>query len=146
MLLIGGLKSGNERRFYRQHIALAERLYDAHLKTIGNKVRTMAKSFSDLTKGVTGERRSRIEARKAELRREMDLAELRRAFELTQASLAETLGVGQAEVSKIEKRSDMLLSTLRKFVQAMGGELEIRATFPDHTVTISGLSALGPEK
>lgn len=102
----------------------------------------MARSFSELTKGLSNERRTRIDARKAELRAEMDLADLRRALELTQASLAETLGVGQAEISKLENRSDMLLSTLRKFVQAMGGDLEIRATFPDHSVNIKGLAGL----
>ena len=102
----------------------------------------MARSFSELTKGLSEERRNRIDAKKAELREEMDLADLRRAMELTQAALAETLGVGQAEISKIEKRSDMLLSTLRKFVEALGGELEIRATFSEHSVNIKRLSAL----
>ena len=102
----------------------------------------MARSFSDLTKGLSEERRNRIDAKKAELREEMDLADLRRAMELTQAALAETLGVGQAEISKIKKRSDMLLSTLRKFVEALGGELEIRATFSEHSVNIKRLSAL----
>lgn len=102
----------------------------------------MAKPFSDLTKGLTAERRARIEARKAELRAEMDLAELRRALQLTQATLAETLGVGQAEVSKIEKRTDLLVSTLGRFVNAMGGELEIRAVFPDRVVTLRNLSSL----
>lgn len=103
----------------------------------------MARSFSELTKGLSSERRVRIDAKKAELRQEMDLAELRKALELTQATLAEALGVGQAEVSKIEKRTDLLLSTLRKFVEAMGGELEIRASFPGHTVSLKGLSTLG---
>lgn len=105
----------------------------------------MARSFSELTKGLSAERRERIEARKAELRTEMDLAELRRALQLTQATLAETLGVGQAEISKLEKRADILVSTLRRFVGAMGGELEIRAVFPDSVVTIRDFSDLtGP--
>lgn len=102
----------------------------------------MAKTFSELTKDFSPERRARIEAKKAELRREMDLAELRQALALTQSTLAEALGVGQAEVSKIEQRTDVFVSTLRRFVQAMGGELEINAVFPDHKVTITNFSGL----
>lgn len=72
----------------------------------------------------------------------MDLADLRRALDLTQATMAETLGVGQAEVSKIEKRADILVSTLRRFIDAMGGELEIRAVFPDRVVAIRDFAGL----
>lgn len=84
-------------------------------------MKQVARSFSDLTAGLSAERRRRIDARKAELVAELDLADLRRALELTQATLAETLGVGQAEVSKVEKRADILVSTLRGFINAMGG-------------------------
>ena len=102
----------------------------------------MTRRFSDLTKDFPPERRARIEARKAELRAEMDLAELRQALALTQSTLAETLGVGQAEVSKIEQRTDVFVSTLRRFVQAMGGELEINAVFADRRVAIANFSEL----
>jgi hypothetical protein len=78
------------------------------------------------------ERRERIEAWKAELREEMNLAE--------------ALGVGQAEISKIENRADVFVSTLRNFLTAMGGELEIRAVFPDHAVTIKNFSSLVTEQ
>jgi predicted transcriptional regulator len=61
----------------------------------------------------------------------MILAELRKAFPLTQDTLAKNLNVKQAEISKIENRADMLMSTLRNVVQAMGGELEVRAVFLD---------------
>lgn len=105
----------------------------------------MAKKFSELTKAFSPERRARIEARKAELRPEMDLAELRQALALTQSTLAEALGVGQAEVSKIEQRADVFVSTLRRFVQAMGGELEINAVFPDHKVAITNFAGLSRE-
>ncbi len=105
----------------------------------------MAKKFSELTKDFSPERRARIEARKAELHREMELAELRKALALTQSTLAEALGVGQAEVSKIEQRTDVFVSTLRRFVQAMGGELEINAVFPDHKVAITNFSGLAKE-
>lgn len=95
-----------------------------------------------MTTGLSAERRARIDARKAELVAEMDLADLRRALDFTQATLAEALGVGQAEVSKVEKRADLLVSTLRRFVSAMGGELEIRAVFPDRVVAIRDFAGL----
>ena len=106
----------------------------------------MAKKFKELTKDFSPERRERIEARKARLREEMNLAELRQALSLTQNTLAEALGVGQAEISKIENRADVFVSTLRNFLTAMGGELEIRAVFPDHTVTIKNFSSLVTEQ
>ena len=88
----------------------------------------MTRSFSALTKDLGPERRVRIE--------------LRRAFSLTQDTLARTLNVKQAEISKIENRADMLMSTLRNFVQAMGGDLEVRAVFPDRAIEISTFSSL----
>jgi DNA-binding XRE family transcriptional regulator len=102
----------------------------------------MTRSFSALTKHLGPERRARIEQRKEQLRQEMTLAELRRAFSLTQDTLARTLNVKQAEISKIENRADMLMSTLRNFVQAMGGDLEVLAVFPDRTIEISTFSSL----
>ena len=105
----------------------------------------MARKFSDLTKGFTPERRARIEAKKAFLREEMDLGELRQALALTQSSLAEALGVKQGEISKIENRTDVFVSTLRRFIQAMGGDLEIRAVFQDRTVRIRNFSSLAQD-
>ena len=102
----------------------------------------MTRSFSELTKDLSPERRERIEQRKEQLRQEMTLAELRRAFSLTQDTLARTLKVKQAEISKTENRADMLMSTLRNFVQAMGGDLEVRAVFPDRAIEISNFSSL----
>ena len=102
----------------------------------------MTRSFSELTKDFSPERRERIEQRKEQLRQEMTLAELRKAFSLTQDTLAKTLNVKQAEISKIENRADMLMSTLRNFVQAMGGDLEVRAVFPDRSIEISTFSSL----
>jgi len=65
------------------------------------------------------------------------LQELRHARNLSQEQLAQTLSVKQAAVSKLEKRTDMYISTLRNFIKAMGGDLEIIATFPDGSVQIS---------
>jgi predicted transcriptional regulator len=68
---------------------------------------------------------------------EVALDELRRARELSQQELARTLGVNQASISKLERRTDMYLSTLRKFVEALGGELELRANFAEGSVRIT---------
>jgi DNA-binding XRE family transcriptional regulator len=102
----------------------------------------MTRSFSELTKDLSPERRDRIEKRKDQLRQEMTLAELRKAFSLTQDTLAKALNVKQAEISKIENRADMLMSTLRNYVQAMGGDLEVRAVFPDRSIEIANFSSL----
>jgi predicted transcriptional regulator len=80
--------------------------------------------------------RARAETEALRLREEMDLAEVRRALKLSQEELAQTLHVGQAAIAKIEKRTDMYVSTLRRFIEAMGGELEIVAHFPEHAVRI----------
>ena len=102
----------------------------------------MTRSFSELTKDLSPERRERIEQRKEQLREEMTLSELRKAFLLTQDTLATALNVKQAEISKIENRADMLMRTLRNFFQAMGGDLEVRAVFPDRTIEIANFSFL----
>jgi transcriptional regulator with XRE-family HTH domain len=68
---------------------------------------------------------------------DMALDELREALKLTQESLAESLHVNQPAISKVERRSDMLISTLRKIIEAMGGELEIRAILPAGIVRIN---------
>ena len=75
------------------------------------------------------------------MRRDMHLADLRRARELSQAELAEKLGVAQSEVSKVERRTDLYLSTLKKYIEAAGGQLEIVAHFPDSDVRISSSGA-----
>jgi DNA-binding XRE family transcriptional regulator len=74
----------------------------------------------------------------------MPLEEVRRARQMTQVALAQTLGVNQGEVSKIEHRTDVYLSTLAGYVEALGGRLEIRAVFPDREMRISQFE--GPTK
>lgn len=88
-------------------------------------------------------RRKKIEARAAVLiAEEMTLQELRQARKLTQVRMAKALGISQDGVSRLEKRSDLLLSTLRKSVEAMGGNLSLIAEFPDREpVVLSGISA-----
>lgn len=95
------------------------------------------RNFSELRAKMSSERRARnAEATKAMLA-ELPLQELRHARELTQATLAETMECGQDEISKLERRADMLVSTLRRYVEAMGGQLDIVATSPDGEVRIS---------
>jgi transcriptional regulator with XRE-family HTH domain len=78
----------------------------------------------------------------------MPLQELRHARNLSQEQLARTLSVKQASVSKLEQRTDMYISTLRNFIKAMGGDLEIIARFPDGSVQINQFEEIAskPEK
>lgn len=79
-------------------------------------------------------------ANKRQAQRAALLGELRRARRLTQETLAETLGMSQSEVSKVERRTDLYVSTLRRYVEAMGGELQIFARFPNGEVEIIQLA------
>ena len=91
----------------------------------------MAKKFSELRAKMPEARRTAAAERTRVMLDEMPLAELREARELTQATLAQALGVEQGNVSKLERRTDMYISTLRRYIEAMGGILEIVAHFPD---------------
>lgn len=94
---------------------------------------TRKKTLNDYLDNLPSARKAKIEKRAKELiAEEMDLQALRKAMQQSQQKLAEKLNVQQAEVSKIERRTDMYVSTLRNFIQAMGGTLEITASFPDH--------------
>ena len=85
-----------------------------------------------LTQNWSPARKARVEARAKELiAEELTLRDLRKARELTQAQLAKTLDIGQDQVSRLEQKSDMLLSTLASYVRAMGGDLRFIAEFPD---------------
>ena len=89
-------------------------------------------------------RRKRIEeAADALIAEEMTLRDLRRARNQTQARVAERLGINQENVSRLEQRSDLLISTLSGYVEAMGGKLNLVAEFPDRPpVTLTGIAAL----
>ncbi len=102
----------------------------------------MAVNVDDKIKKLSPVQRKKVEARAAELiAEEMTLRELRKARKLTQVRIAKTLGVTQDSVSRLEKRSDLLLSTLRKTVQAMGGNLSLVAQFPDRApVVLTGIA------
>src|SRR6266700_7467718 len=93
-------------------------------------------SFAELRARMTPRAQEKAEAEALLLKNEMDLADVRRALKLSQDEIAQTLQIGQGAVAKIEKRADMYVSTLRRFIEAMGGELEIVARFPNHSVKI----------
>ena len=97
----------------------------------------MAKNFKELQAKRPREAHARAEAKANEMIAQMALDELREALKLTQESLAESLHVNQAAISKVERRTDMLISTLRKIIEAMGGHLEIRAILPNGVVRIN---------
>ena len=106
----------------------------------------MATKFRTIREKMDPERQERIQRRTEELLAELPLQELRQARALSQQELAEVLGLNQATVSKLERRTDMYLSSLRRFVEAMGGELEISASFPDGKVRIQLFEDLDEEK
>jgi transcriptional regulator with XRE-family HTH domain len=97
-----------------------------------------------IEKSLTAARRKRIAARARQLvAEEMSLRELRAAQKRTQVSIADALGIGQDGVSRLEQRSDLLISTLRGFVEAVGGQLSLIVQFPDRDpVIVSSLTAL----
>lgn len=104
----------------------------------------MARSFEQVMKSLPAARREAVEARgEVLMNAHMTLQELRKALNLTQETLAEMLDMRQATVSKVEKRSDMLISTLRSYVEAMGGSLELVAHLPGRMpVSIDGVADL----
>ena len=94
-------------------------------------------NLEQIRKRLSPTRRKKIEARAAQLiADEMTLRELRRARKLTQDRMAKALGISQDGVSRLERRSDLLLSTLRKTIEAMGGNLSLIAEFPDREPVI----------
>lgn len=106
--------------------------------------RTLQEKLSKLDK----KRRARIEARAKELiAEEMTMRDLRKALNLTQKEIAKKLDISQDNVSRLESRSDVLLSTLRDYVHSLGGELSLVAEFPDRPpVLLAGLAAIESRK
>jgi DNA-binding XRE family transcriptional regulator len=101
---------------------------------------TGRRSFEDLRAPIDAEpvRRARVDEVKHAMREVLALAELRESRQLTQQRLAEALHVTQANISRVEHQDDLYLSTLRSYVEALGGELQIRAVFEDVTVDLDG--------
>ncbi|MBN8829031.1 MAG: XRE family transcriptional regulator [Sphingobacteriia bacterium] len=97
----------------------------------------MARSFDELRNKMTPEAREKSKLLAEEMKKEMALNELRLARQYSQETLAEVLQTSQANISKLEKRTDMYLSTLQNYIKAMGGELEIKAKFPEGEIVIN---------
>ena len=93
--------------------------------------RAESKKWKDLKGRMSEESRARVDARVEQTLRAMPLAEIRKAVGQTQQELAKALDVAQGSVSKFENATDMYLSTLRKYVRALGGELSLSVTFED---------------
>ena len=99
--------------------------------------------LSELTKDFTPEQRRRVDNIKSELLAEMPLHELRRARALTQRDMAKMLNVNQPAVSKLERRADAYVSSLRSYIEAVGGRLRIVAEFPEGEVSITNFAEAG---
>jgi DNA-binding transcriptional regulator YiaG len=97
----------------------------------------MAKQWKDIRKTLAPEREARIQARVGEEIARLSLHQLREARNLTQTSLAEVLRIPQGGISRLERRTDMYVSTLRNYIRAMGGDLKITAVFPNGAVEIA---------
>lgn len=103
----------------------------------------MAKKWSEIRHKADPERVAELRRR---MERDLTLAELRKARDLTQVQLANALDVTQPGVSKIERQADLYLSTLRSYVEALGGQLELVAVFPDGAVSVRTLEELEDER
>ena len=102
----------------------------------------MAKKWRDIRKTLSPEAEERIRQSIEEVPGVMTLYQLREARSLTQVNLARVLNVNQGAVSRMEKRTDMYVSTLRNFIQAMGGQLQVKAIFPEGEVQIELFESL----
>lgn len=108
----------------------------------------MPRNLEEVLDALPSERRSRVEARAAELiAEELTLRELRKARHLTQVKMAKKLKMKQDAISRLENRTDMLISTLRKVVIGLGGDLTIVAEFPDRKpVRLTGIGEESPRE
>ena len=108
----------------------------------------MSKTLDEVINGLSPERRERVEQLGCQLiREEMTLQALRKQLEFTQEGLAERLDIRQGNISKVEKRSDMLISTLRSYVEALGGTLELVAHVPGRPpITLDGFCEDQPKR
>ena len=102
----------------------------------------MAKPYSALRAKMSPEARAKAQEQTQHLLREMPLQELRQARKVSQEKMAKCLHTRQSNISRIEKRADMYISTLRNVIKAMGGDLEIVARFPDGNVRINQFEEL----
>jgi transcriptional regulator with XRE-family HTH domain len=108
----------------------------------------MPRNVNDIINKLSPAQRKKVEARAAQLiAEEMTLQQLRHARKLTQQKIAKSLHIGQEGVSKLEKRSNLLISTLRSYVEAMGGQLHLMAKFPNRpSIELAGFAEMENER
>ena len=102
----------------------------------------MAKSYEVLRNRIPEKQRARIEKKAGKILEEMSLNDIRLSRRCSQNELAELLEIRQASVSKLERRSDIHVSSLRKYIEALGGKLVIQAEFPEGAVRIRDIGGL----
>jgi len=105
----------------------------------------MVKKFKEIRNRMSADRQARVTARTEELLATLPLFEIRQARRLSQVELAEKLQVNQAAVSKVERRTDMYISTLRRHIEAMGGSLIIQADFPEGRYQIDSFDEIASD-
>ena len=148
IILVASEKSqGKHRRFNRGLIGRADQRFASHLDWLSRESDQMT-NLNHRMSELPPSRLEKVTDRAAALiSEEMSPRDLRKARSPTQVTMAETLGINQENVSRIEQRTDLLLSTLRNVVEAMGGRLNLMVEFPDRPpATIAGLSSLGYEE
>lgn len=105
----------------------------------------MARNFKTLVDNMSPEAKKKAAEKANNMMAEMPLAELRQARKFSQVQIAELLEIQQPAVAKMEQRADMYISSMRRFIEAMGGQLEIRAHFADGDVVINQFEDLEQE-
>jgi DNA-binding XRE family transcriptional regulator len=147
ILLLGGNKTSDDR-FYERMIPRGSALRPLSRRTPTRRFDTMTghRPFNELTKRLSPARKARIADKTAALNTALTLHELRKARTVSQQELAARLAVGQPAVAKLERRGNMYVSNLRRYVEALGGTLEIAARFPDGAVTIATEEKMVGEK
>lgn len=136
MLLIGGDKTGDGRS-YERTIPIAEKIWRRYLDDQGALLMTKPwRTARDQRSKLSPARRAAIDADVARESLELSLRDLREGCGFTQQQMADALEMAQGAFSKLERRDDHLMSTLRKVVRALGGDLEVNARFPDKLVRI----------
>ena len=102
----------------------------------------MTKPYENLSNKIPPEQRTRIDKKARKILKEMSLNDIRLLRKCSQTELADLLEIRQASVSKLERRSDIHVSSLRKYIEALGGELVIQAEFPEGAVRIREIGGL----
>jgi len=140
IVLLGGDKRGDWTGWYERNIPIADDHYDEHLRKPRRRTLTMAsRTLNDIRtkRPLSPDARGRVDEIKRAMRLEIALAQLRELRGASQRQIAEALGTSRANVGRIEKELDVRLSTIERYVEALGGRLEIHAVFDDADIKLS---------